>query len=228
MNKMNPLTRLFAFFAGVALLTAAANVNAAMMMTFTDKVDPYPNAYIAFGNDKSYSFTHSIIFDQDGESDFWSGNYGFDPVTDAIISAFIVLRFMDESDDTAPESVKFTFDGKSFGTQTITSGGDIYDAFFSNKLIALLSDGFLNVTLTNAGRTNGNLNASNANVKSKADNASGNSNNRRDFLFLDSTLTVNVNRSVQAAQVASVPEPETYLLISLGLIVFGYMRRKQK
>lgn len=176
-------------------------------MTFVDKVNPGPNhPLIAFGNNSSYSFTHSIIADQDGAGNFWSGNYGYNPLTDQISSASLVLRFKDESDDTAPESVKFDFDNQPFGTQIITSGGAIYTATFLNGLTTLLNDGILDVKLENAGITNGQQDG------------------RSDFLFIDSTLTVEVERGVQGAQ--QIPEPATLALISLCLVSLVCSRRK--
>lgn len=208
MNIIQKIPRLSAFIAGATFLMAASSVNAAMM-TFTDKVDPNPDKLISFGVNQSYSFTHSLIADQDGAGDFWSGNYGFDPLNDVIDSAFIVLRLKDESDDVAEEWVEFFFDTLSFGEKKITTGGADYIATFTSGLDELLAEGILNVTIQNAGTT------------------SGPQSGRSDFLFLDSTLTVNVKRSAQPTQDATVPEPETYLLISLGLIAFGYSRRKQ-
>lgn len=208
MNIIQKIPRLLAFIAGATLFMAVSNADAAMM-TFTDKVDPSPDRLISFGVNRSYSFTHSIIADQDEASDFWSGNYGFDPFNDVIDSAFIVFRFMDDNDPVS-ESVALIFDEISFGTQTITSGGAVfYAALFSSNLNSLLIDGILNVTIQNAGTT------------------SGPQSGRSDFYFLDSTLTVNVTRGPKPAQDLTVPEPETYLLISLGLIAFGYSRRKQ-
>ena len=116
-----------------ALLSASLLASAsagATPMTFTDRANPNPDQTISFGNNQSYSFTHSIIADQDGAGSYWSGNYGFNVLTDSIIDATLALRFKDESNDTAPESVKFTFDLSNFGTQTITSGGATYIAFF--------------------------------------------------------------------------------------------------
>lgn len=210
MNIIQKIPRLLAFIAGATLLMAASNVNAAMM-TFTDKFDLNPGQLISFsngqgGNNQSFSFTHSIIADQDPAGDW---NYGFDPETDVIDSAFLVLRLKDEENDTASESAHFIFDDQLFGTQTITSGGAIYAALFSSNLNSLLIDGILNVTIQNAGTT------------------SGPQSGRSDFYFLDSTLTVNVKKGAQPEQDKTVPEPETYLLISLGLIAFGYSRRKQ-
>jgi hypothetical protein len=210
MNISAKNTRPFSFITGIILFLVTTNVSATQI-TFVDKVNPGPDhQLIAFGNNRTYSFTHSIIVDQDGAGTFWSGNYGYNPLTDQISSASLVLRFKDESDDIAPESVSFIFDNQSFGTQTITSGGEIFAATFFNNVLnlnALLNDGILNVTLENAGITN------------------GPQDNRSDFLFIDSTLTVEVERGVQSAQ--QVPEPATLALISLCLVGLVYSRRKE-
>ncbi|HRQ05943.1 MAG TPA: PEP-CTERM sorting domain-containing protein [Nitrosomonas halophila] len=179
-------------------------------MTFTDKVDTGPDyRLIAFGSNLSYSFTHNIITGQDEgtQSYFRSGSYGFNPLTDLISSISLSLRFKDESDDIAPESVQFIFNGQSFGTQTITSGGTIYTAAFLSELDTFLNDGILNVTLQNAGITNGPQEG------------------RSDFLFIDSTLTVEVERGVQSAR--QIPEPATLALIGLCLVGLVYSRCKR-
>lgn len=148
------------------LLIASSTVANGTIYTFTDVVDPNPDVLISFGNHKSYNFSHSILDD------------GYNALTDSITSASLMLNFKDESNDTAPESVSFAFDLAPFGTQTITSGGATFTANFSGpSLINLLSgDGILNVTLGNAGITN------------------GHQDNRSDFQFLGSTLAVNADR----------------------------------
>jgi hypothetical protein len=206
MNISVKNARPFSLVIGAILFLVTTSASA-IPMTFVDKVNPGPDhKLIAFGNNLSYSFTHSVLADQDGAGNFWSGNYGYNPLTDHIFSASLVLRFKDESDDIAPESVKFIFDNQSFGTQTITSGGAIYTATFLDESNTLLNDGILNVTLENAGITNG--------------PQAG----RSDFLFIDSTLIVEVERGVQSAQL--IPEPDTLALISLCLVGLVYSRRK--
>lgn len=192
------------------LLIASSNIANAAIYSFTDVVDPDPDALISFGNHKSYSFSHNILDD------------GYDILTDSITSASLVLNFKDESTDAAPESVSFTFDLSPFGTQTITSGGETYTATFSGlSLIDLLSaDGILNVELYNAGQTN------------------SHQANRSDFLFLGSTLTVFVDGTfndetssedpppILAAQ--AVPEPATLALMGIGFAGLGWMPRRRK
>ena len=197
MNIKKNNIKLKAFIFATTLLLVATSANAAVM-TFTDRVDPNPDQLISFGNNDSYSFTHSIIADQDGAGSFWSGTYGYDSVTDIITSALIELNFKDESNDAAAESVRLILDAQSFGTQTITSGGATYTATISSGWGTLLNDGILNVTLQNAGLT------------------SGNQNLRSDFLFLDSTLVVNAERTTQVPPTA-VPEPASLVLLGIGL-----------
>lgn len=204
MNGLHHKIKYLAFIASTTLLLAVANTEAAVM-TFTDTVDPNPDQLISFGNNKSYSFTHSIVIDQDGAGTFWNGTYGHNSLTDIISGASIKLRFKDESNDIAPESVQLLFDAQSFGPQTITSGGIIYFATISSGWNALLNDGVLNVVLQNAGITN----------RQQAF--------RSDFLFLDSTLTVDVDRRVQAQQ---IPEPTSIALLLLGVAAFVSSRRK--
>ena len=167
-----------AFIAGTTLLLVTESASATVM-TFTDTVDPNPDQLISFGNNQSYSFTHNIIADQDGAGAFSTGIYGYNSLTDIISGASIALRFKDENTDTALESVQLIFDAQSYGTQTITSGGSTYIATISSGWGLLINDGILNVTLQNAGTTNGQPDG------------------RSDFLFLDSTLTVDVNRTIQ-------------------------------
>lgn len=198
MNIVKKNTKFLAYITGATLLLVAASTSAsAILMTFIDKVDPNPDKLISFGTNQSYSFTHSIIADQDGAGMVHSGTYGYNSLTDRIVSASIVLAFRDESSDAASELVQLTFDAQPFGTpQTITSGGLPYTTTISN-LSTLLNDGILNVTLQNAGTMSGPMN------------------NRSDFLFINSTLTV------------QIPEPAPLVLICLGVagLVFSY--RKQ-
>lgn len=206
MTIFNESIKLLGYIAGTTFLLAAASANAAAM-TFIDKVDPNPDKLISFGNNLSYSFSHSIISDQDGTGAFWSGTYGFNPLTDIITSASIALDFKDESTDIASESVQLVFDAQSFGTQMVTSGGATYAATISGGWDTLLNDGILNVTLQNAGTT------------------SGHQDDRSDFLFLESTLTVDVRREGQTAR--QIPEPASLPLVFLGLAGAAFSRRKQ-
>lgn len=193
MNKINPLLLSFLLLTG----SLAAH---ATELTFTDVADPNPDELIAFGVNKTYSYSHNIFDD------------GYNALTDSITSASLVFSFADESTDAAAESVFFTFDLAPFGSQLVTSGGTTFTTVFSGlTLNGLLSaDGILNVELENAGVTN------------------GHQENRSDFLFLGSILTVNVDRAtISAAPVQAVPEPASLALMGAGFLGLGWASRRK-
>jgi len=180
------------------LFAATAGAANALPFALTDVVDPSPD-YLFPGNGGAnalHAFTHNMVDD------------GYNAGADPISSISLVLRFTDESNDGAAELVAFNFDGVSFGPQTITSGGATFSATFSDpSLVALLADGVLNVTLENVGIT------------------TGNPDGRSDFRFLDSTLTVNVERD--SVTTARVPEPGTLALAGLALCAGGLLWRSR-
>ncbi|MEO6569295.1 MAG: hypothetical protein ABIO94_11080, partial [Opitutaceae bacterium] len=49
---------------GGAMLALATTCASAMI--FSDKVDPNPDELIAFGANRSFTFMHSVVSDQDG------------------------------------------------------------------------------------------------------------------------------------------------------------------
>jgi hypothetical protein len=167
-------------------------------ITLTDVVDPNPD-HLFNGNGGAnaiHAYSHNMLDD------------GYNAGTDVITGISLALRFADESSDGAAESVAFSFDGVSFGQQTITSGGATVSAVFSQpSLITSLADGVLNVTLENAGIT------------------TGNPDDRSDFRLLDSTLTVNVERTGFVSR--SVPEPHTLAMAALAFAAGGLVWRSK-
>ena len=179
----------------------------AMLMTFSDKHDTGTGVLIAFGNDDSYTFSHSLLADLDSDGSLWTGIYGFDPLTDTITGVSLALRFRDESKDSAPELVAFTFDSQAFGSQTISSGGALAVLSFASGWDSILDDGLLNITLSNDGITN------------------GQPGDRSDFFFLDSTLSVSATRGTEVR--SQVPLPATLSLFGLGFAALLWVNLKR-
>jgi len=183
------------------VLSAATSAAHALPITFSDVINPN---YLFNGNggaNATQSFSHNLLDD------------GFNAATDTITAASLTLRFSDESADAAPELVAFIFDGLPFGTQTITSGGATFVVTFTGlSLMALVAEGALDMTLNNAGST------------------TTSPENRSDFLFLDSTLTVDATRaalSPPSEPSTPVPEPGSLALTGFGLAAAALERRKR-
>ncbi|MEZ0238640.1 MAG: PEP-CTERM sorting domain-containing protein [Methylophilaceae bacterium] len=210
MNKINPL------LLTILLLLTGSLAAHATELTFTDVADPSPDELIAFGVNKTYSYSHNILDD------------GYNALTDSITSSSLVFSFADESTDAAAESVFFTFDLAPFGSQLVTNGGATFTTVFSGLTLSGLisADGILNVELENAGTTN------------------SHQEDRSDFLFLGSTLTVNVDRTTNevitipadvtlvdpgtVTDFVGVPEPVTLALMGVGFAGMGWTSRRRK
>jgi len=199
----------------MVLLLAAFHVAHATTLNFRDVFDPNPDPLISFGNNQSYSFTHSIIADQDGPGGISSGVYGYNPLTDTITSVSIELLFKDESADVATESVQLIFDEQSLGTRIITSGGAVFSTILTSGFETLVADGILEIELQNVGMTNGHQDL------------------RSNFLFMESILEVVASNHVdnRMTRIQSIPEPPILLLLGtmlLGMIISRGMYRDNK
>lgn len=204
-RKRVSITHKLSMLLALPLFVAMVSANASPI-TFTDFYDPVPGAgdlrFATTANDaKTFTFTHDIN----------DGPIGFNALTDTITNVMIALRFVDD-DDTVAESVAFSFDSASYGTTTLLSGTTIDSRSFTLPN-SFLQDGLLTVKLDLAGLL------------------LGDSKDRSDFNFIDSTLTVSAERkenvNALGTPLNNVPEPATGLLTGLGFLGLGWVLRKK-
>jgi hypothetical protein len=175
----------------VAMLLTFGGMGTAWSVPFIDTVDPNQDVELKSIN-KTYEFTHDIT------------NDGFNPSSYTITSASIDLKFYDDNNDgwlnLQKETVHFTFDGSSYGSQEINTG----TSQFSIATQLLQSDGKIKVLLT------------------LVDNFFG---DYGDVYFDKSTLTAQATSTP-----TPTPEPGTWVLMGTGLVgLLGYgWRRKQR
>ena len=174
------MERISRLTAAAVLLGIAGWVNATPM-TFTDVVDPEPSVFVS-ANNASFAFQHDVTED------------GFNPATDTIVSASLLIDLGDDSGTAADgtERTEIYLDGVLVATahNPVNDFSYVF-AFPFTSLIDGLLDGFV-VTIARPG-----------------DGALG------DFYFNLSTLNVNVDR---AARISQIPEPGTIALLGLGLL----------
>ncbi len=174
-----------AVLSGVFVLVTLNSAHA-LIVTYTDVYDPADDIFI-FGGNKTITYTQDLTDD------------GYDFSYDTMISAGLTLIFQDDENNPPTESVKFYFDGTSFGDYVITGGTDSsYTALFNSSLDTLLADGYLDVTLE---RDSG------------------------DFYFVSSTLTVITERYEDYGLVS---EPSSISLMGIGLAGLGFVLRRRK
>ncbi len=157
----------------------------AFTFPFTNIWDPSPDVYLSKGTaNETYTFSHILS--------------GFNPLTDIISNASIVLAFYDdttadEGGSQEPESVKYTLDNIfTSGSQVLTNLG--WQVTATVNTTYLQTDGKLDVILAAQ---------------------------KGDFYFNKSTL------SGTGTSQQTVPEPATMSLFGLGLVGLLGLRRKK-
>jgi len=111
----------------ISALLASSELQAEPVVFF----DVYNPADVLVNAANPLTFQHSILDD------------GFNPATDTVLLAGILLTLYDDNDLFQAETVNFTFDGTNFGNQNI-----FLIAFPLFGVAARLQDGILNVTLS--------------------------------------------------------------------------------
>ena len=197
----------------VSLLLAMSFATNAIVITYTDINDPNPDIFMTNGSMETY--THDINDD------------GFNASTDTILSAMLQIDVVDDGDYDSNTYSSYTYTtwcGRHgwFGSYHCHySSGTRLSSYGQTEILTVDADGTIfgqyEIDYNPLGFE---INLDDIQLDGLLDvtlsMVSG------DAYFRLSSLTVDVDRAT------GVPEPETLLLMSLGLMGLAYVQRKKK